>query len=473
MPVGGDVRTKIFDTFVIVAPEDRVTAAWRSLELPPDHLRLLDSLLASLTYFGRAESWVVAKRLDFLPDAPLIDAVTDVGQAPPDTELVRTLCPSAPEEHAIWYQTARAEARARRLDEITRANTRKGTASTSIRLSEKDEAVIDSGLPTTIFDALHADTAELRAAGWSQPPGSRWERYALPTDAFMPVRQHVPRKTEGRLPTVARLAVCGRVRPRLTDTIIIGDRARRILMGCSKRISGNVTRVFSGKNPDGTPLLDGHRHAHFLCESYSRDRAITHLNIFAPMGFEEPDLLAIQQFAATGIWGRDGYDLKLVLLGFGGPEDFGGIDQQAGHSRMLATSARWISRTPFIPARHLAARRQPGLRQIADDPVMLVALTEEIRRELSAREIFNGLARFADIRVQLDSAEAGTFVGGTFTPWRSFRTVRPDGHGRQGGRTGFGCQIMFRDLDGNPVPVSGPISLGFGSHFGLGAFEAL
>lgn len=67
----------------------------------------------------------------------------------------------------------------------------------------------------------------------------------------------------------------------------------------------------------------------------------------------------------------------------------------------------------------------------------------------------------------LDLAPA---LGGSFTSWIKFRTERNSGRGRRGGQSGIGCRLVFRDPSGNPVAVTGPIALGYGCHFGLGAF---
>jgi CRISPR-associated protein Csb2 len=470
MPVAGDERTKVFDTFITVDPEDAVTVIWRDLELAHAQLALLDRLLDSLSYLGRAESWVTARRLETLPAGELIQAVDSEHAAPGSTELVRTLCVSTPEDHAAWFSAASNSARARKLQQLVEAALKKGKPADKVKLSARDEAAATAELPESIFAALHADTTELRKGGWNQPPGSRWLQYARPADAFAPVRRSGPKLADRPLPTVARLAVCGPVRPPLTEAIAIGERARTILMGCSKRISGNAATVFSGKSADGSPLNANHQHAHFLCESDAADRSITHLTIFAPMGFGEQERVAIQEFARYGIWGRDGYDMQLVLLGIGQPSDFGGLDERAGQSPLLDTASTWVSRTPLVITRHISNHSHVSLQQIAADERLVAAVIAEIRRELTLRPALAALAPCVQIEPQLTPQTAGTVLGGSFTSWIKFRTERHSGRGRRGGQAGIGCRITFCDSNGNSIPVTGPISLGYGCHFGLGAF---
>ena len=50
--------------------------------------------------------------------------------------------------------------------------------------------------------------------------------------------------------------------------------------------------------------------------------------------------------------------------------------------------------------------------------------------------------------------------------WLRFRRHRRSGRGRQGVPWAFGFQLEFAE------PVTGPLALGYGAHFGLGQFVA-
>jgi len=58
-----------------------------------------------------------------------------------------------------------------------------------------------------------------------------------------------------------------------------------------------------------------------------------------------------------------------------------------------------------------------------------------------------------------------TDLAGHKTRWLKFRRDRNHGNGRRASSGyGYGFRIIF------PEPVSGPIALGYGAHFGLGLF---
>ena len=184
MPLVNDERRKVFDTFVVVEPDDDIVAVWPDVELTDTQRQLLDRMLRAMTYFGRAESWVCGKVLDTPPHEMDVEPL-ELGQPPTDgQDLVRTLVPILADDHTRWFEETRDEQRNRRLAEQKLAAEKKGKPTENLKLSKKDELAIESGLPATLFDALHADTAELRRAGWNQPPGTRWINYARPADAF-------------------------------------------------------------------------------------------------------------------------------------------------------------------------------------------------------------------------------------------------------------------------------------------------
>lgn len=150
-------------------------------------------------------------------------------------------------------------------------------------------------------------------------------------------------------PTVARYAVASEKPPQLTDTIILADKVHAALVSLSDGSS-----VFAGCDEQGRPL-QGNRHAHVFCESNSGlgkgiDGEITHITIYAPMGFESEDQKALKDL--NWVWGGDDLEIRVIMLGFGQPQDFGGLDPERGQSPMLALSRSWVSRTPFVPTRH-------------------------------------------------------------------------------------------------------------------------
>ena len=443
MPDAKDDPKKVFDTFVAVDPNDFVLAVWPDVDLSADQRSLLRRLTGAMTYFGRAESWVCGEVVEELPFEPDVVPL-ELGVEPsPGYELVRTLTPSEPKDYDAW------------LASRTPPAAEGSTARKGAKAGTKD-------VPPSLFDALHADTAELRKAGWNQPPGSRWINYARPLDAFSPLRQH-RRPRHRTKPTVARYAVAGAVRPLLTQALPIGDQLRRFAMSHSEKITGNARTVFSGHRDDGSPFHDRHRHAHFMCEAVDGGR-ISHITVFAPMGFDPEDELALSRVRT--IYLRDGYELQLALLGVGQPADFGGLNERNGESRILGASRVWESRTPVVLTRHLKIKRSE-LR----DPALRAAATRReldryVRRELSYREHLAPYAESVQIEPLLERERCGTYLGGHFTRWLKFRRERYHGNGARSSASGYGFRLVFPEL------VRGPIALGYGAHFGLGQFEA-
>ena len=125
---------------------------------------------------------------------------------------------------------------------------------------------------------------------------------------------------------------------------------------------------------------------------------------------------------------------RLALEGFGLPEDF------AGASRILASSRRWQSLTPFLAPGHLRKAGYEG----------------EVRRLLRRRGF-----RAETVAVdEIDEID----VGGTPRRALNFHRFRSRGRERRSDSSGALLKIEL------PEEVSGPLALGYGSHFGLGMF---
>ena len=359
-----------------------------------------------------------------------------------------------------WLKTGKEKIEQKKQEAL-----KKGKDLEKVKLSKKDLQTIEAGLPATLFDALHAETGDLRKAGWNRPPGSKFVQYIRPKSVFdsLPLRKTIVRGST--LPTVARYAIASSVRPLFTEAIAIGERIRTILMGCSKKVSRNETSsfTFSGKTGAGTPSSSCHQHAHFLCESCLGDQRVSHITIYAPAGFSEEDERALSRLQK--VWGSDGHDLQLVLLGIGQPQDFGGTNEKAGQSPILATSKVWVSRTPFVSPHHLRIRRP----EQKDPAKRVIAVQRELKRilrtEMEHRDwMKHALSLLEQIEPVLDVDKNGTDLGDHFVRWYEFRRERLTGEGQKGTPSGYGFRLTFQQ------PVQGPFPLGYGCHFGLGQF---
>jgi len=250
-------------------------------------------------------------------------------------------------------------------------------------------------------------------------------------------------------PTVARFAVMSQKLPHLTETIILAERVHAALV----RLSGG-SPVFTGYNEQGKPV-EGHGHAHVFCESnLGLGGEITHITIYASMGFSSEDKQALEDLRE--IWGGDDPVVRLLLHGLGRREDFGGLDPERSQSPLLAKSRTWVSRTPFLPTRHHKVTRA-GVPKVDATGLQIGSPEHDLLRLLELAGLPAPEA--------VESVPC-TSLGGRETPWASFACRRSNGEGRRSAYgIGYGFRIEFAE------PVQGPVAVGYASHFGMGGFE--
>jgi CRISPR-associated protein Csb2 len=260
------------------------------------------------------------------------------------------------------------------------------------------------------------------------PPGGVWIRYARPLPKA-PARAH-RRVVAEASPTVARFALASKVLPLVTETVAVAELVRDALQARYGRLHGGAASiVLSGKSRDGTPLR-GHGHAHYLPADEDGDGRLDTLTVFAPMGFDAEGRAALTDLRELRRQ-SDPYPLRVLLLALG--------DDSVG-GPVLEGASVWVSATPFLLARHPKRGRDGPEDQLALD------LT---RRGLSQ-----------PVRVErLAACDCGSHR----FRWLEFRRWRRSGSGPAVG-SGFGFRLTFAE------PVRGPITLGYGSHFGLGLF---
>lgn len=452
MPLYREATTMVFDTFAAIDSENRLLVMWPDVDLSDEERSALSVLLSRMGYLGRAESWVDARLTEGTQDQVNSIPLQENSTLPEGSESIRTLAAMPPQAYRDWRATNLAERKGRRLEELRVAAKLKGKNDDAVQLKKKDLERIEQCYSPDLFSALHADTGDLKRAGWSQPPGSIWVDYTRPRNAFEVLPQAAKKISAGQKPTVARFAVASQVPPRLTEAISFAERIHDALVYNSKGSS-----VFTGCAESGIPM-EGHKHAFILCESNlglgrGQRGEITHAVIYAPAGFDFRERKALDSL--TRIWGRDGHDVQLILIGVGQPEDFAGTDTARGACSILAESRNWISRTPFVPTRHPKATKT-GTPKLDDSGLQIGSPEHELRRLLS-------LAAFpAPFSVEPVSS---TDLAGHETRWLSFRRERNRGDGRRAtSGYGYGFRIKF------PEAVRGPIALGYGAHFGLGLF---
>lgn len=286
-------------------------------------------------------------------------------------------------------------------------------------------------VPQTWWDALHVDTGTLYRDGWSRAPGTRVVRYKFDRPPFERPKP-APRRRREELPTTAIYAIQSPVLPSVTATLRVAEWMRRALM--SKAGPGPAPPVLSGHDFDQSDGDRNHGHVLVLPRSQESSGRIDEIVVHARSGFSVNEQQVLER--VRRLFGRQGHELDLVLVGLGTLNTLS--------SPLLKTSSRWRSVTPFVPFRHTKVRQGNVIDGIED----------QVR--LAASRWFEGTqATLVDVRP----------IQATRHAWYRFQTRRTSGGGARGNGGAQGFELRFDE------PVSGPICLGYGAHFGLGLFE--
>ena len=292
---------------------------------------------------------------------------------------------------------------------------------------KRASAKLASTLPEQLCHAISTESADLRRLGWNQPPAARRVHYLRPIDALRPRR--VPVRDVTPEFTTVRYLLVGKPLPRVQDSVRIGELLRSAVMSKAKDVFGedSIPPLLSGHGLAGG---GGHQHAFYLPWDANGDGRIDHLLLHVPGGMGSTERRALQSLRK--IWSRSGQEWRLVLEGIGNA-DAGG--------RLTLRSAQWQSVTPYLHPWHAKKR---------------FAVEDQIRRECRDRNLPEPmrLQQHPDVHI----------AGKTLRPihFHRFRSKRgltqPD-------RRGTFWSLEFGE------PISGPFTLGFGCHFGLGLFE--
>ncbi len=238
--------------------------------------------------------------------------------------------------------------------------------------------------------------------------------------------------------SVAHFLLNGEQLPPVTDTLPFAEQVRRALI--RNRVDNTHSVVITGKTVYGVPLA-GHTHAHYLPRDDDGDGRIDHITIYASAGFDAGDVVALSQTSSIFRRGNQP-EIRMVLLGMGQPDRFMDVP-------LLTTAQQWHSVTPFSLPR-FASRGGGKSARPRDLPVA------QLQRELQLRNLPEPTS--------ITPLQGYSLKAEDVIPWSEFVTCRLNG--TQGhGLVGFALEF--------PTPISGPLTLGFGCHFGLGLFIPL
>jgi CRISPR-associated protein Csb2 len=304
-------RQLIFDAFVAMDPGAPVLMSWPDLTLDPETREDLATLLQSLNYLGRSESWVRARLLSPSPNNVVWNcAPATFGMAGRSLDRVPVACPVAPDE----YQNAVQQPR-------------------SVRQGRKTQL-----LPAEWLDALTYSTRDLLAARRDLPPAMRPVSYLRPPEQLG--SRPAPRRTSRPAVHAVLYALDSKVLPPVTDTLFVAERFRQILMGTHKKIAGGPEHVsphFSGKDASGNPLR-GQRHAFFLPLDRDRDGRLDHLAVVCREPLNDLEQVALDRMG--WIWQSDRRpEIRLTPVAWG------------DSAVAFPAARRWVSATPFVAPR--------------------------------------------------------------------------------------------------------------------------
>jgi CRISPR-associated protein Csb2 len=284
-------------------------------------------------------------------------------------------------------------------------------------------------VPKTPFslEDLSESPTRLRASRRVDPTRARWVEYGTSLAKDLPRSRPPPVQSPSRVTSV-RWYLPDAGRPPAVETVAVGDLLRKAVMNRTRKPS----QALSGRTVSG-PRNDQHQHAHYFALSSHNDGRIDTLAIWAPGGLSDHDvagMASLRRLSSPEYLRRLGtYRLGLEVL----------ASADLALPELIGPSEEWVSATPYIPGRSWgnwtgAAKRIPHI-------------TEDLSRELGYRALPEP--------VHIEEIN---------TPdWRRFRRARPN-HGG-GKKPAISLRLVFEQ------PITGPLSLGTLSHFGLGLFK--
>ena len=279
MPLYGGKTTRVIDAFASVAGP---LVFEFDVNPEPGILALLDCLLSSVPYLGRAESTVELTRIDAVPAG---HSTCEHGDTAPSVghEGIALLAP----EDAVVFVTWRESV------------VRDALASLSARASAKEKpptkkeiAKVNSSVPRSIVEALLATTPGLQHEGWSMPPGTRWLSYwrahgaleARPRAVSPSARRWG--RTDTALFALSSDTVRADVLPAMRDALYRMEALHQalVLKSAHNRPDGPSPCFTGSVKGDRIP---GHRHATLIPLTLGkRAGRIDHVLVHAPMGFD-------------------------------------------------------------------------------------------------------------------------------------------------------------------------------------------
>jgi len=238
--------------------------------------------------------------------------------------------------------------------------------------------------------------------------------------------------------------------PSITRTLPQAELFHRAIVGRVAKGQRVDCPEITGKDADGNALKNGHQHAHILPLDLDNDGHLDHILIYSSMGLGDAAQTAIRSMKRT--WTKGGVgDLQTSLVGRGDLECLRQLPESLlpQIDKLMAPpekSQTWISATPFVAPRHIKRNGKN-------------TLLCQVNAELASRK----LPAATEVEVLRPGGELN---GVNVQKLRHFKRVRQHGSSPPPSDTGFALRLVLQS------PINGPLTLGYGSHFGLGLFHA-
>lgn len=434
MPIPGANPTLVMDTWLNIAGEIQIH--WHT-SVEDEEIALLESLVTSMSYLGRSESWVegrVVSKIEERIQANCVPHLLNGSQILRHEFLASALAPMSERDYGTWRNEQLSGTEAP-TDKLTKAQ---------IKAQEK----ITAPFPANMFDALQWDTSKWKGFGWSQPPGSRWVQYRCPNLASESTANLTSSRTSAIFADVVLLALASpsgnsSALPTLSRMLPQAELLHKALVSRADTGDGVIPHELSGCGDDRKPL-QGHGHAHILPVDLDGDGHLDHFLLWAPMGFRTEAMQAIRNVRRTWMKGNEN-PLRLALAGYGMQN---GLDDIPDGLRCIVGKAKeWSSISPFVPPRFVKKNGSNSAKG-------------QIRAELLAR----GFPAPESIEF---TAMPGTNDSTDIQRAHFRHYVRRRSHGGAlpPQDVGWFVRLTFSE------DVQGPLALGYGSHFGMGLFQ--
>lgn len=438
MKDGREETTLVLDTFADVGG-GALWVRWPT-KVDKEAQQLFDILVAHLGYLGRSESWVLGESIcdDVpLPQVGYVFPHSNRARPRQNFEQITLSAPDVPDDYATWRKSEVEAA----TDELEFPAGKKPT-----QAQRKKIDAIQSAYPADLVDCLQRDTAWWKARKWSRAPGTRsvlYWREGNTLEVGPPSSPQVFDASRVQMMLLALTTPSGSKSslPPVARTLPQAELLHAALVS-KLGFGGEPCPEIVGRDQTGAPLK-GHKHSHVLPIDLDGDGRLDHIVLYVPMGLGARAQRAVRHLRKTYMKGGVG-ELQVAVAGVGALSDLRAI--RAGMSGTVnellgptSGAASWVTATPFVPPRHLKKNGRS-------------TLVGQVEAELKVRGL-------TPIKVDVLDWTGETLLLRHFVRRRQRGPQPPID-------VGFAIRLHFDS------PVSGPICLGYGSHFGLGRFSA-